>query len=249
MKQHLFSLILALCSLLFSCKKSELLNYQSANVLYFEGNIRDTLHIDFSKLMDNVKDSVLKIPVHLIGKHFDVATPYQINYMNNGSTATEGVDFSLISKLIFPERKSQDTLLVKLYRTPHLQSDTMLLTLELATNPTFQNQFIDNDRETEMKTKMSILISDVLGLPVGWKNTDEEFGLEHYLGRFTKKKFLLCIELDNLWDFETTFDYMYQFPLYYGDLLADYLKSQSDAGTPVLEDDGTPMTVGPYYTN
>jgi hypothetical protein len=198
---------------------------------------------------EDVKDSLLRIPIRLIGKHFDVATPYKINYENNGSTATEATDFSLISPLLFPANKSQDTLFVKLIRSPHLQTDSIILNLELTSNQSFENNLIANNRETHMKTKKTIRISDVLGLPTGWKNTDEELGLEHYLGRFTKKKFLLCIKLDDYWDIETTFNYMYLEKVYYGDLLAEYLESQKDAGTPVLEDDGTPMTVGPFYTN
>lgn len=236
-----------LAVLLFSCKKSDLITYEGERSLYFSIASVDSINVSFAILSDNTKDSILKIPVGLLGNQLDAAVPYEIIVDNQLTTAVQGTDYELSGPLNFPAKKSSDTIYVKVLRTKAMASTQFSLGLQLKSSPQFNNSLLDINKAKNRSPKVRIYMNDILSPPGQWLKSSTSPGTEYYLGRFTKKKLTLVTQLFDFWTFREVYDNIYLYPDYFGGLLDSYLRAQKVGGTPVLEDDGTLMQSGPYF--
>jgi hypothetical protein len=233
--------------LLFSCKKSDLITYDGSRALYFSVASADSVSVNFSILSDEVKDTIVKIPVGLLGLPLGAAAPFEVAVNDPITTAIKGSEFELPGQFSFLPQKSFDTVAVKFTRTARMAQGEFVLGLELKSNTQFNNALYDTNQAKNRSRKVRIFVTDILKPTPKWLNTPGVLGTEHYLGRFTKKKILVLVMLDDDWPFKTLYDNVDTYRSYYGNLLNNYLKAQKAAGTPVLEDDGTLMEVGPFY--
>src|SRR5699024_2258140 len=81
---------------LFSCKKNNLEPYHGADNIYFSGaklsSPDDSMTVSFGLLPD-IEDSLIKIPISVMGKPAEKDRPYKVKILDV-STAEEGVDYS-----------------------------------------------------------------------------------------------------------------------------------------------------------
>lgn len=241
------ALFFSLMLLLFSCKKSDLITYQGKRALYFSIESTDSVSINFSILPNEVKDTVLKIPIELLGLKLNAAEPFNVHIDEQITTAIKGSDFELPGQFSFPAEKSSDTIRVRFIRTAKLAQREYVLGLELTPTTQFNNEAFESSQTNAQSAKVRVFITDIFKPTAKWANAAGRLGTEHYLGRFTKKKILLITEIFGAWGFKEMYLKVDTYPSYFGDLLNNYLKTQKAAGTPVLEDDGTLMEVGPFY--
>lgn len=234
-------------TLLFSCKKTNLITYEGSRALYFSIASVDSVSVNFSTLPDQVKDTILKIPVGLLGLKLDAAAPFEIGVNEQITTAITGSEFELPGQFSFLPQKNMDTVALKIIRTARMANAEFVLGLELKSNRQFNNALFDNNLEKTRSRKIKIFLTDILKPTPKWLNTPGVPGTEHYLGRFTKKKIQVLVILDDDWPFKTLYDNVDTYRSYYGNLLNNYLNAQKAAGTPVMEEDGTLMEVGPFY--
>lgn len=127
------------------------------------------------------------------------------------------------------------------HRTASLEGEERSITIELVANGDFSlpvtlwknsaNEYVNVVRHT-------ITISDKYVQLPGY--------MESFFGPFSEKKMKLILELFGL----KLSDFNEKLPLTYAKALGQrfdrYLKEQAAKGTPVMEDDGTPMVAGDY---
>lgn len=237
------TLFFSLIILLFSCKKDDLVTFEGKRFLYFSVGSTDSLSVDFSMLPDEVKDTVFKIPIALMGGSLDTSAPFDIVIDGQITTVLNGTDFVMPTQFSFPARKSSDTVSVKFIRNTKLRTGEYVLGLELKPPLELDNTLFDRNRAR----KIRIFLTDVLKPTAKWANTSDGLGTEYYLGRFTRKKIQLLASLKSNSSYLKVYADIDKNPKTYGILLNNYLKAQKAAGTPVEEDDGTLMTVGLFY--
>lgn len=248
MKTHSIYIGLFLClTVLFSCKKSSLITYQGKHLLYFSIASVDSVSVNFSLLADAKKDSVLKIPVAMMGNQLATDAVFDIGVNEQITTATRGTDFELPSQFSFRAERSVDTVSLKINRTAKLASKSYVIGLELKSGAAFNNNLLGINTAKNQDHKVRIFISDMLVPTKGWVTTSAQRGTDYYLGSFSKKKLQLVVQLYPYWSFLEMYNGIDQYPSYFGNLLNNYLKAQKAAGTPVLEDDGSLMQSGIFY--
>ncbi|SMC94054.1 DUF4843 domain-containing protein [Pedobacter africanus] len=231
----------------FSCKKSDLITYEGKPALYFSIASVDSLSVNFSLLPDEKKDSVLKIPVSLLGKQLDADATFDVLVNGQVTTAAGGTDYELSGQFSMKAKKSTDTVRIKILRTAKLTSKAYVVGLELKPSAQFSNNLLKINNAKNQDSRVRIFITDILAPTKGWLTTSGKLGTDYYLGRFTKKKLQLVVKIFDFWTFQQLYDDIDQYPDYFGELLYDYLNEQRGAGTPVLEDDGTPMEAGIFF--
>lgn len=248
MKVYSICIVLFFSSvLLFSCKKSDLITFKGDHVLYFSIPSVDSVSVNFAVYPDDVKDSLLKIPVGVLGTQLDADAAYKVVVDAQTTTAIRGVDFQMPEQFNFLAKKSTDTVRVKISRSAKLSKGQYILSLELQSSPMFNNTLFEIDQAKTRSRKVRIYITDILAPTKKWANTASGVGTEYYMGRFSKKKIQLVVELFGFWSFQDVYNNIDSYPDYFGSLLSAYLKQQKAAGTPVLEDDGTLMEAGVYF--
>jgi hypothetical protein len=233
--------------LLFSCKKSDLITFKGDRVLYFSIPSADSVSVNFAVYPDDVKDSILKIPVGLLGTQMDADAAYNVVVDDKTTTAIRDADFQIPGQFNFLAKRSTDTVRVKISRSEKLSKGQYIVSLELQSGPMFNNTLFDTDDAKTRSRKVRIYITDVLAPTKNWANTASGVGTEYYMGRFSKKKIVLAVELFAFWSFQDVYNNIDFYPDYFGSLLNSYLLQQKAAGTPVLEDDGTLMEAGIYF--
>ncbi|WP_343561620.1 DUF4843 domain-containing protein [Sphingobacterium sp.] len=246
-KFSIYILVFPSYMLLFSCKKSDLITYEGSRALYFSVASTDSISIDFSKLSDDVTDTIFKIPVGLLGRPLEIKETFEVAVNDSITTAIKDSEFELPEQFSFPSKKSSDTVAVKFIRTARMTQREFVLALELKSNAQFDNTLYDINKAKNRSRKIRIFVTDILKPTPKWLNTPDVLGTEHYLGRFTKKKIQVLVSVYDNWSFNEIYDNIDTYASYFGDLLNHYLKAQKATGTPVLEDDGTLMEVGPFY--
>ncbi|MGJ1361400.1 hypothetical protein [Sphingobacterium spiritivorum] len=153
-------------------------------------------------------------------------------------------------KFIFPANKNIDTISLKFFRSGKLTSKEYILGLELLPTADFNTNLFDTDIDKTSSRKIKIYLSDILKPTKGWEDTPSARGSGYYLGTFSKKKLEL---ISMLFDGAYSFNELYYegYVDYFADIFAfelrSYLLQEEAKGTPVLEADGRPMKLGPYF--
>lgn len=235
---------------IFSCKKDGLENFGDRNALYFDGisetSTLDSTDINFSAGADDKKDSIVKVPILLMGRQLTSAAPYEI-YIDPSSTATAGVDYEWKgNQFSFPAGVSSDTLLLKVLRSSRMLSSKLSMKLEIRPSAKFDIQLLTREDKRKGLT-INLYLSDIPMPPDGWVTTPQLRGYDYYFGTYSKKKLSTTVLASGY----AEDDILYFLPLGYSGFFADrlvaYLNRMKAAGTPVLETDGSEMKVGPYY--
>ncbi len=225
--QNIFrtSLILLTAVLyLSSCKKDGIDTYQAGRYIQFDQSYQDTIALSFF-LYPNENEFQVPLPVELIGKITAQDLAYTIK-ADSATTATSSV-YSLPASFSLGQGKPIDTAWIKVIKQPELQGKEVLLVLDITGSSDLKPGKTDNIRRV-------IRISDKISKPTWWDATMEAY----YLGKYSDKKFSTFIQVVGTGDLS-----IYSAEQQRGLMLEFkyYLIKMRDAGTPVLEDDGTDM--------
>lgn len=218
----LYSLLL---TTLFSCKKEEMQVYTAGHYIQFTQALTDTTNFSFFFHPGKSEVSVA-MPVKLIGKMPEGDLIYQLKVDAKVTTA-ESKHYSLPASFEFRKGLSQDTAYITIKKTPELTTTTFLLAIEVAATDGVQ------PGQTTYARKI-FRINDMVTKPSWWDSNMDRF----YLGVYTERKFRKFMEFTGVGDLtdkstsEKT-ELIKRFKY--------YLIQMKDAGTPVLEDDGSDM--------
>lgn len=271
MKHNILSSIaLAALALLSSCEK-ELMDYEGKDCLYFDVR-RGASWIapsrwahqfysvmDFGNMTDN--DSVLSLKVMATGQLKDFDRSFQVTINPDSTTATSGTDFTgLESQYVIKAGETSTEIKLNVHRTAAMDGDTLRLQLVIQPNEYFDTKFsvyedypgtYDADANAAFAGNKNAAVHnlffyDVLSQPSGWMGTDSGYGL---FGKFSAKKYKYIMNLTNtsIEDYQSA-NMPTARATAISQQVAKELLKQAEAGTPVLDEDGTMMYVM-YVTN
>lgn len=250
MKKLLNVLPIAAATLLGSCEKSPLTQYETGNTVYFtrarataETNAVDSVF--FSFFYEKADTVMIGIPVSVAG----TVQPFDRSYsleIDPTSQPMIGKEIILGEQRIRANRLN-DTLFVKLARTERLKNTLMLLKMKLVPNEHFETNFPDRQLSSVARKvpfhSFRIFMNDFASRPDRW--------LDAYLGVFSGKKAQMMTDMFGF-DFEHDWVPPYgptsqvNYVLAGAYAMQRYLNEMEAAGTPVLEADGSKMIMGTY---
>lgn len=247
-----------------SCE-TNLMDYEGDTGVYFAvqypwvSGSGDSLRWEFSPISDvsfflqDKQDSVISLRVQIVGDAVNYDRYFKVVVVDTGTTAILGHDFDPIAEtqLIAANTRYTD-MKVKLHKQPDLSGLKKSLMLRLEETPDFRLPFdiwypwpdqhgwsptTGAEVVNISAIEHTIYIGDIVLEPSGW--------WAGILGKFTVKKFNMICEMFNL----TVADFSKENmgsnrAKAYGQRFDTYLKAQKEAGSEVLEDDGTPMKMG-----
>lgn len=199
------------------------------------------------------QDSIIPIRVQITGNAAAYDRYFKVVVVDTGTTAVAGHDFDPVAETQKIAANTHYTdMKIKLYKQADLSGTSRSLMLRLEETPDFrlplgtwypwpgQHKWAPSTGAEVVDISAiehTIYISDVVMEPEGWFS-----GL---LGKFTVKKFNLMCEMFGLTidDFSKT-NMNSNRARAFGERFNAYLRAQKEAGNEILEDDGTPMTMG-----
>jgi hypothetical protein len=250
MKRSLYIPIIILIAA--SCKKDLLITYNTADNVYFNykldfNSFIDSIGFSFAYSDASIKDSILLVPIGVTGVPAATDRVFKL-VADPASTALAGIHYELPEPVIHAG-KVQDTLRVRFKRAADLASGEKKLILKLQANEFFktdlQYRTINNTGQDTLDIlTFSIQASDLLGAGPYWSF----YGT--YFGTFSIKKMQFIHDL-----LEMPLDFWSQAPgaqqrtaaIYYASTTSRYLGDQAALGNIILDEDGTPMKMGPGY--
>lgn len=258
MKKYLKNIML-ICTMalgVMACTKDEIDTFSGTDELYFKWAVDgfndfasdkiDSISVSFAFDLPEVTDSIFMVPVKVLGNTSSMDRPFSIQALPT-STATEGVDFVLPQSLVIPANSITANVPITLLRTPEMKNGALSIQFELVPNEYFKTDYFGTaeDRTTKELLKydeFEVTVSDILEKPKFWSPF-----MDYYLGDFTAKKLILYATVNGIpipnWNLSPP-----DLGTFFGrkNILKAYLIEQASNGTPVLEDDGTEMKLGPF---
>ncbi|MBD0830545.1 DUF4843 domain-containing protein [Aestuariibaculum sediminum] len=245
-----------LCCFMMACDEDTLDTYSAKDSIYYTWPVDgawiegarvypDSLGTTFAFKPAEITETIFPLGVSVQGNVVDYDREINVK-VKESSTAVQGVHFDLPEKIIFGANKAVDSIPITLYRTADMKDNSFTLVLELVEGADFAVEMRDEiiDVLTEEKrdfTVFQLTVNDIIRTPKYW--------YFYYLGDFSAKKMLLISEvLDVPLDiYENTRDY--NLMRYHGYFIQRYLNEKDKAGEPILEEDGSPMVMGPNVQN
>jgi hypothetical protein len=252
-----------------SCKKEALMKYKTDDNVYFNylvgvdpannnlGYYIDSLDLTFSFSDASVKDSILNIPVAVTGVASDHDRSFDLA-IDPASTAKPGVNYELPDAFLLRAGKIEDTVRIKVNRTPELKTSTLTLLLTLRENDQFKTEFQFRPKQGNSQTNINyqdtiwttifkVRMADMLAAGPYW----DSYYFWHF-GTFSEKKVRLMNQVAgmplSLWSKPAETPQERSEIAYYGGFMARYLSDQEAAGNTIFEDDGiTPMKMADRY--
>ncbi len=257
--QHYVGCFLLVSSLLYACRKKDLLTYNTSNSIYFlisgaspvdlDGKTLTTIPSDeeflsFGWKADDIDTLETRIPVRVTGspgvseRHFRIIA-------GEGSTAESGKHYEAFpDSYVFPAGAIDDTITVRLYRTADMQVTAKWLYLQLVATPDFSVNFQVNTAYTRTDdtayfnpSVFRIKIDDIVSVPKYWYTS--------LFGKFSKTKILLMVSVLNI-SVDDFNDYMKMSSSgsVYADIVSKYLAEQKFIGNTIYDEDGSEMSMG-----
>ncbi|MGY0426528.1 MAG: DUF4843 domain-containing protein [Polaribacter sp.] len=245
-----------------ACEKENLATFSGKDLIYFrwakEGdrgrlgvgtqrsNKIDSISVTFAYGAPNKLDTLIKIPIKIQGFISSQDRLIKVKVIDTSSTAKLGVHYTIPDKIIIPADSIVGNIPITFMRTPDMKKQIFSLKLQLLENKNFKTTLWGTkDKNTATSktlsyTEFTITISDILIKPDGWR------GLEDFMGHYSAKKLHLFAEVNKI--SVPNYSKSPDIALLFGKLqiFKGYLIDQKRAGTPVLEEDGTEMTLGRY---
>lgn len=251
-----------------SCKRETLFTYNAQDNIYFNciinaqpehnylGIMADSLNITFAFSQPSLSDTILGIAVKVTGVVRDVDREFDI-VVDPASTA-ESKHYDFPYPLKVRAGRQDDSLFIRLKRTPDLKTREVNLVLRLKPNENFQTQLlhrneqirdfeIPNPEDTIRMTMMKLVVSDRMNEGAHWMN-----GFHFYYGDFSEKKMRLMNQITGIpldfWSVVPSNADLRAKRLLYGSIMARYLSDQAFEGNQIMEEDNvTPMQMGYFF--
>ncbi|OQP51916.1 DUF4843 domain-containing protein [Niastella populi] len=240
---HLF--IAAGALLLFSCEK-KLATYSGENNIYFS-NTSDSAKITFAYDKEDKKDSTVLVRVYTTGPLADVDRPFELTIIDSITNAQAGVHYTLLNnELVVKAGQPFVNLAFKLNRLPEMITTTYYINMVLEPNDNFTTNYTwewVNLKNSTVKQLMryTIRFDDVLAQPKTW--------LSSSFGTFSRKKLIALSEFFEIelpvWNITGAGGISAVMMITYGKVFQRYLNDEAANGNIILDEDGTPMKMGP----
>ena len=214
-------------ALMQSCKKDEIMLYDSGDHVQFNKSYTDSSMFSFLAL-PNEDEAQAPLVIELVGKPSDKDRQYKISVVKDQSTATPQ-HYSLPATFTLKANRTQDTAWITVKKQPDISVKPVRLVLMIEST--------DELKYGQIDYCVSILnISNVIARPDWWNQNVEWY----YLGEYSDKKFKLFIQVTGLSEINSAnIDEV----RYYTMKLKSYLLQEKDAGRTVYEENGQEMTV------
>ena len=276
MKKLLYlALLLPLC--IVSCNEDEIMTFDDETAgIYFQngGQTRFYINIDqyydstfftFSQSADAVTDTVLYTRLRTMGKVRDYDRKVRVVVDKEFTTAIEGTHFRVdLDNIFIPAGESEVRVPVTLLRDKSLLEQEVQLMLKVEDNENFYvpferqkntNVYYDSG-DTIRANRYLFVFNEFYSEPVIWSMF--LYGYPDGVnpcGAWSRTKQRLMSQLFNLteddWDYTKGWangkGVQYQSFIYYAVKMQVYLQQMADAGTPVIDDDGSYMQLGPGH--
>ena len=272
--KNIFTLIISIIviSLTYSCSKTELMDYEGSEGIYFYvqrvpisgygdttlWSANATTLFEFTKLP--VVDTLHTLRVRVTGHVKDYDRAFEVRINKDSTTAVDGVNYEFdSSNTVIKAGMHYADVPIKIIRSENLETDQLRVTVQLLPNENFKLAFnklyslpgtmpMDKKDEGHDPAFHSIYMNYFLVRPATWMPLMdfEEGEIERgSLGQFGIKKFNLMSEVCKVtYDmFLSTATMPTTRITVLGQQMAAYLTNQFNNGTPVLEDDGRLMWV------
>ncbi len=246
--------IFAFIVTMFSCQQREMMDYEGADGVWFciqpptntgfgdpdTWPAVDTSQMAFIKMDNSVNDTVVSIPVRVMGNIKDYDREFGVRVAAT-STVIEGEDYeNVLSYYTVPAGSDRGYVTVKFNRTDRMLTDEFYLTLELVATADFTVPFPKRiipplgqhgPEDSVYVNKHTLIVSNLLYTPQAWN--------DYVGGPFTAKKLELLEDLYDVTfaqlDDPDQMNYSILRPMLKG--VKYYLMEQEAAGTPVYEED------------
>lgn len=263
-------LVLYLCAALFlsACQEDEIMLFDREEAgIYFQygGQTRlyinseayiDTISYSFSTASDTVTQMVLETRIRTMGKVRDYPRPVKLSVDKELTTAVEGVHYTLdFNDAVIPAGEGEVMFPVTFLRAEDLMGKRVQLVLKLEDNDYFKVYFNEQKNtnvytsvgEQIMADRFKFVVSEIYTEPSYW-----DFAVDA-LGPWSVAKFRFVNNVCEIpmedwenWGVDGSKVQAGRFPIY-GIMVRNELQRLADAGTPVLDDDGSYMQLGPNY--
>lgn len=225
MKKNRFAISTALIVTLMGCSRDYIDVFPEERYIQFTTSVTDTIPVSFF-FYPNQDQIQYPLPVQLVGQMLEENFQFRIAVDEEASTA-RSEHYALPEQFLFSAGMTIDTVYLTVNKTPEMDESTFQLALQIvATNEALPGQ--------SAFTRKVLRLNNMTSRPAWWDSTMEN----QLLGAYTDRKFQLFIEVTgvsdlSLYDSYQQREFMLQFKY--------YLIAMRDAGTPVLEADGTDM--------
>ena len=246
MKQLLshFFIATAVC-MLFACEK-KIPTYSGENNIYFS-NSADSAKISFAYDKENKKDSTIQVRVYTTGPVSDADRKFKLTIIDSTTNAKPGVQYTLLNDdYVIKANQAFVNLTFKLNRLPDMISKTYYINMMLEPNENFTTNYTWEWVNLKLSTwkqlmRYTIRFDDVLAQPKAW--------LTNSFGTFSRKKLYALsdffeVELP-VWNITGAGGISAVLMITYGKVFQRYLNDEAAKGNIILEEDGTPMKMGP----
>lgn len=256
--------------MLTSCNEDEIPTFETDDAgIYFQngGQTRFYINIDayndsttfsFSECDDNVKDTTLYARIRTLGKVRDYDRNVKVVVDKELSTAVEGKHFEVkFDTVCIKAGESEAKVGVKFLRDASLKSEQVRIVIKVEDNENFKVPF-EVQKNTNVyyaqgeQIRASSFVFDVnefYAEPALWTM----FGQP--VGKWSISKQRLMTKLFDLTAYDWSIDgwrngdgkVLYKTFVYFAVKLRIYLQGMADAGTPVIDDDGSYMQLSDAY--
>ena len=269
MKKLLY-IVMMMPLVLFSCNQDEIPTFESEDAgIYFQTGIQqrfflnidaywDSTRYSFSEADDAVTEHVLSCRLRTLGKVRDFDRKVHVVVDAENTTAIEGTHFTAnLGDVVIPAGAAEVEVPITFKRTADLREKEIRLMLKVEDNENFKVPFtrqkntnIYNDQgDTIMANRYLFLVNEFYSEPALWMMFGEP------VGTWTVKKQRLMTEMFELSAYDWSIDgwrngdgkVQSERFRYFAIKMHKYLQDLANAGTPVLEEDGSFMQLGPGY--
>lgn len=193
----------------------------------------------------SIKDSVVVLKVNTLGPLSSTERRFKAVVDPQQTTAVAGEDYEVLAdSYVVAAGQNTAELPVKVKRSAALKNKSRRLAIRLVASTDFELA-LTTAISRNGTSKSSALIhridfTDVIEQPANW------YTAAYYFGKFSRKKLYLMNELTKVPLNQLTGNMTVAARRYVGSLTKKYLQEMAAAGTPVLEEDGSLMEMGPY---
>ena len=228
MKNHIIYLF-ALCGLWAGCSTDEIPRYDGDNYIQFK-KTQDTVTMAFF-LYSGTEHYDYPIQVEMSGQASTPGREYKLVVDEKYSTAVEGRHYTLPERTAFEADEVTGMTWVRFIRTPDMKTERYTLVLRVEDNGNYR-------AGQEDKRFLAIKVHDQIAQPEWWDYTV----IGSYLGAYSDLKFEYFLQANNYPDL-TDAKGKYAMIRAYALALKRFLDEKKEAGEPILEMNGNPMTV------
>lgn len=248
MKKIIYYLFIAVhIAGLFACKKEKIPTYSGENGIYFR-NISDSSLVTFAYQVPNITRGILAVRVYSLGPLAAVDRAFKIATIEKLTTAQKDIHYSIdTSQFVIKAGQAYTDLYFNLYRLPEMKKTPYVITLELQPNENFTTNYSWDWLSLSKKTtrqllRYTIVFDDMLSQPKTW--------ITSVYGTFSQKKLYAISEYFDIdlprWNITSGTGAIPAILIgSYGKVFQNYLNKEAASGNIILDEDGTPMKMGP----